>query len=134
MHVQVFAVLTTLTLAACSADGNNHPPPAPAAGETGARLYEGNCSPCHQPNGLGIPGVYPSLAGSSVVLGDPAALSRWVIQGIRPTMLPAGQYPTAMPKFGWMKPADAAALFTYLRTSFGNAAAPVDAAAVAATL
>jgi hypothetical protein len=32
-----------------------------------------------------------------------------------------------MLQFGWMKAPDAAALFTFLRTSFGNDAAPVDA-------
>ena len=78
--------------------------------------------------------MYPSLAGSSVVLGDPAVLSRWVIQGVRPASLPAGHYPTVMAKFGWLKPADAAALFTYLRSNFGNSAAAVDAAAVAGAL
>jgi hypothetical protein len=39
-----------------------------------------------------------------------------------------------MLQFGWMKPADAAALFTYLRSNFGNSAPPVDAATVAKAL
>jgi mono/diheme cytochrome c family protein len=97
-------------------------------------MYSGNCVPCHQQNGVGIPSVYPSLAGSPVVLGDPAQLALWVIKGQRPPSMPAGRYPTQMLQFGWMKPADAAALFSYLRSSFGNAAAPVDAAAVAEAL
>jgi mono/diheme cytochrome c family protein len=75
--------------------------------------------------------VYPSLAGSAVVLGDPAELARWVIKGQRPAALPTGRYPTQMLQFGWMKPADAAALLSYLRSNFGNSAPPVDAAAVA---
>jgi len=105
-----------------------------AAAEVGARIYSGNCVPCHQQSGVGIPSVYPSLAGSPVVLGDPAQLALWVIKGQRPASMPAGRYPTQMLQFGWMKPADAAALFSYLRSSFGNAAAPVDAAAVAEAL
>src|ERR1700687_5630835 len=52
-----------------------------AAAEVGARIYSGNCVPCHQQNGVGIPSVYPSLAGSPVVLGDPAQLALWVIKG-----------------------------------------------------
>jgi mono/diheme cytochrome c family protein len=48
--------------------------------------------------------------------------------------MPPGRYSTAMPQFGWLKDADAAALFTYLRSSFGNHAAPVDAATVASAL
>ena len=105
----------------------------PSAAE-GARIYSGNCVPCHQQNGAGIPSVYPSLAGSSVVLGDPAQLARWVIKGQRPPSMSAGRYPTQMLQFGWMKPADAAALFSYLRSNFGNSAASVDAAAVAKAL
>ena len=101
---------------------------------TGADIFNGNCSACHQPSGLGIPGVYPSLAGSGTVLGDPAALARWVIEGQRAASMPAGRYSTAMPRFGWLKPDDAAALLTYIRSSFGNHAAPVDAATVARAL
>jgi mono/diheme cytochrome c family protein len=126
----------TAALAGCSAKTPSQPlgsaaSRAPDAAETGRRIYSGNCLPCHQQSGAGIPGVYPSLAGSPVVLGDPAALSLWVIKGQRPASMPPGRYPTQMLQFGWMKPADAAALFSYLRTNFGNSAAPVDAAAVA---
>ena len=105
-----------------------------SAAQAGARIYSGNCVPCHQQTGMGIAGVYPSLAGSPIVLGDPAQLALWVIKGQRPSSMPAGRYPTQMLQFGWMKPADAAALFSYLRSNFGNSAAPVDAAAVAEAL
>ena len=114
-------VLLTLTgaLAGCS------PGVAPAPARAGADLYNGNCVACHQQDARGIPGVYPSLEGSPVVLGDPAAFALWVVKGRRPRSLPAGRYGTAMPQFGWMKDADVAALLTYLRTNFGNSAAPV---------
>jgi mono/diheme cytochrome c family protein len=105
-----------------------------SAAQAGARIYSGNCVPCHQQTGMGIAGVYPSLAGSPIVLGDPAQLALWVIKGQRPSSMPAGRYPTQMLQFGWMKPADAAALFSYLRSNFGNSAAPVDAATVAKAL
>jgi mono/diheme cytochrome c family protein len=137
-------------LAACSAKSPSAPQGAPAAtaatsaaaaaGEAaatsgaGERIYNGNCVPCHQQSGAGIPGVYPSLAGSPVVLGDPVPLARWVIQGKRPASMPAGRYATQMLQFGWMKPQDAAALFSYLRSHFGNSAPPVDAATVAKAL
>jgi mono/diheme cytochrome c family protein len=102
--------------------------------DAGQRIYGGNCVPCHQENGAGIPGVYPSLDGSPVVLGDPAALTRWVLKGQRPSSMPAGRYSTQMLQFGWMKPADAAALFSYVRSSFGNSAPAIDAATVAKAL
>jgi len=105
-----------------------------ASADVGQRIYNGNCLPCHQEAGTGIPGVYPSLAGSPVVLGDPGELTRWVLKGQRPASMPTGRYAASMLQFGWMKPADAAALFSYVRTSFGNSAAPVDSAAVAKAL
>jgi mono/diheme cytochrome c family protein len=100
----------------------------------GERIFNGNCVACHQQGGVGIPGVYPSLAASPVVLGDPSELARWVIQGQRPASMPVGRYSTQMLQFGWLKPADAASLFTYLRSHFGNSAAPVDASTVAKAL
>ncbi|HTV94451.1 MAG TPA: cytochrome c [Steroidobacteraceae bacterium] len=105
---------------------------APAA--LGAKLYDGNCVACHQHDARGIPGVYPSLAGSALVLGDPRAFARWVVEGERPASLPAGRYATVMPKFGWMKDSDVAALLTYLRSNFGNAAPAVDAATIGQAL
>ncbi|MEP6545904.1 MAG: cytochrome c [Gammaproteobacteria bacterium] len=107
---------------------------ASSPAEVGARIYNGNCVPCHQQNGAGIPGVYPSMAGSPVVVGDSGALALWVIKGRRPASIPAGRYSTQMLQFAWMKPADGAALFTYLRSNFGNSLPPVDAATVAKAL
>jgi mono/diheme cytochrome c family protein len=68
------------------------------------------------------------------VLGDPQALALWIVKGQRAAQMPTGRYATAMPKFGWMKAADAAALLTYLRSHFGNSAPPVEPAAIAAAL
>ena len=123
------------TVAGCS--GDQDASSVTVAGSpmvTGARLYESNCIACHQQDARGIPGVYPSLVDSPVVLGDPKAMALWVIKGVRPAALPAGRYPTQMPQFGWFSPQDAAGLLTYVRSSFGNHAPAVDAAAVAQAL
>jgi mono/diheme cytochrome c family protein len=118
-----------------SQGGTNPDAPSGAAEPArGAMLFENNCVACHQQSARGIPGVYPSLAGSPVVLGDPRAFAGWVVEGRRAPSMTPGRYTTSMPKFGWMKAADAAALLTYLRSNFGNAAPPVDAAAVAGAL
>jgi mono/diheme cytochrome c family protein len=123
-------MLLFCTATGCSPGG----PPPPATQRTGADLYDGNCVACHQQDAHGIPGVYPSLVGSPVVLGDPAAFALWVVKGRRPAILPAGRYSTTMPQFGWMKDADAASLLTYLRTHFGNEASPVPPAALSRAL
>ena len=42
-----------------------------ARGET---VYQANCSACHGPTGAGIPGAFPAITGSAIVLdSDPAA-------------------------------------------------------------
>jgi mono/diheme cytochrome c family protein len=148
MSIPLLAVAVAVAVAACSGATPGAPPAtasappaiagAPPAAQpssaVGERIYGGNCVPCHQQTGVGIPGVYPSLAGSPVVLGNPAELARWVMQGQRPASMPVGRYSTQMMQFGWLKPADAAALFTYLRSNFGNSAPPVDAQTVAQAL
>lgn len=89
------------------------------------------CVSCHREKGEGVPNVYPSLAGSAAAIGDPIELAQWVLSQKRPPTIPAGRYPTQMLLFGWMKDEDAAALLTYIRSNFGNAAPPVDAATIA---
>jgi alcohol dehydrogenase (quinone), cytochrome c subunit len=124
-------LLAALALhAACS----KQPLPAGAAPpvDRGAAIYMQNCLPCHREDGAGVPTVYPSLAGSAVVNGDPAQLARWVLNGTRPPSLPAGRYSTQMLSFAWLKDQDAAAVLSHIRASFGNRSAPVDAATVAA--
>lgn len=97
----------------------------------GATLYAQNCVPCHRENGEGLPKVFPSLAGSPAVLGDPVQLAQWVLNQKRPPSIPAGRYPTQMLLFDWMSDADAAAVLTYIRSHFGNSAPAVDAATIA---
>jgi mono/diheme cytochrome c family protein len=121
-------------LGACSqqpAPGGGGTPAAAPPAEHGKEVYAQNCVPCHRENGEGVPTVYPSLAGSPAVLGDPVELAQWILSQKRPASIPAGRYPTQMLLFGWMKDADAAALLTYIRANFGNSAPPVDAATVA---
>jgi mono/diheme cytochrome c family protein len=130
----VIAVL--LGAAGCSRDptagaaAQARGPAGNAPATRGAQLYLQNCVPCHREDGRGVTGVYPSLAGSSVATGDPVALARWALNGVRPASLPAGRYATQMLQFGWLKDADAAALLTYVRSSFGNQAPAVDEALI----
>jgi len=122
-------LLSLAGLTACGPDGA-----VPEAQRTGARLFDANCTACHQQNAQGIPGVYPSLAGSPIVLGDPKPMVRWIVKGVRPASMPAGRFGTVMPQFAWMKDTDAAALVTFLRSNFGNHASPVDPATAAQAL
>lgn len=46
-------------------DGNNESPAI-----DGKALYTANCASCHQANGEGLKGAFPSLKGSPIVTGD----------------------------------------------------------------
>ena len=122
-----------LLLAACgqSSPGKQASSVKDSGTDRGDALYAQNCVPCHRENGEGVPKVFPSLAGSTAVMGDPVELAQWVLSQKRPASIPAGRYPTQMLLFGWMSNEDAAALLTYIRSHFGNSAPPVDPALIA---
>ncbi len=108
--------------------GKPAPDPTRAAG---ASLYLDHCAGCHQAGGRGMPGVFPPLAGNGVVLSsDPADILKVVLHGV-----PAqGKY-VPMPAFaGQLNDQQVADLANYLRTSWGNGAAPNTTAAMAARL
>ena len=121
------ALLGAALLAACGSGTGPVTPPSP-----GERLYAMNCLACHQRGGEGVPGVQPPLGGTPVPIGDPGELLRWVMFGERPAALPKGAYAGVMPQFGYLSDADLAALLSYVRSSFGNHAAAITPAMVAA--
>jgi mono/diheme cytochrome c family protein len=97
----------------------------------GAKLYIGHCVGCHQSSGRGITGVFPPLAGNGVVLAsDSADIVKVVLLGI-----PAQSGRIAMPSFaGGMSDQQIAALANYVRTSWGNTAAPDATSSIVAML
>ncbi len=80
----------------------------------GEKVYAANCVACHQATGKGVPGAFPGLAGSAMVLGEKAPQIGLVLQG------KAG---TAMASFKALSDVELAAVITYTRNSFGNKAA-----------
>lgn len=77
----------------------------------GEEVYK-NCIACHGANGKGIPGVFPSIAGSAIVKGDIDTQLDLVMFG------KAG---TAMEAFaGRLDDEEIASVITYQRNSFGN--------------
>jgi mono/diheme cytochrome c family protein len=97
----------------------------------GANLYINHCVGCHQSMGRGITGVFPPLAGNGVVLAsDSADILKIILLGIPPQ---SGL--VAMPSFaGSMSDQQIAALANYVRTSWGNSAAPDATSSSVATL
>ncbi len=99
----------------------------------GAAIYKDGCAACHKDSGMGEPHLFPRLAGSALVQSDdPTTLIRVVLQGSRAVSTATRPTGPAMPAFDWrLDDAQAAALLTYVRNSWGNAASRVSDGAIA---
>jgi mono/diheme cytochrome c family protein len=63
---------------------------------------------------------------------DPTTLVRVVLQGTRAVSTPGKPTAPAMPAFGWrLNDAQVAAVLTYIRNNWGNAASTLTAGAIA---
>ena len=106
----------------------------PAQGPDGKVVYSTTCAACHQATGEGVEGTYPPLAGSEIVNGDEAKVVRIVLHGLTGPVEVAGEtYSGMMPPWGGvLKDPELAAVLTYVRSAWGNKAAPVTVSKVAA--
>ncbi len=95
--------------------------------KSGQAIYRDVCSACHGLDGNGIANLFPALAkSSSVQSSDPQTAIRVVLRGARSVATKAEPTSPGMPAFGWqLNDAQVAAVLTYLRNSWGNAAPPV---------
>jgi len=98
----------------------------------GAAVYADECSGCHTPDGKGAAGLFPSLNGSAVVQQtDPTTLLHIVLRGARSAATDGAPTGAAMPGFDWiLKDDEVAAVLTYIRNAWGNAAPAVTAGEV----
>ena len=77
----------------------------------GEKIYAQNCVACHQAAGTGVPGAFPALTGSKVVLGPKADQIK---------LLLAGKPGTAMASYKQLSDADLAGVITYTRNAWSN--------------
>jgi mono/diheme cytochrome c family protein len=99
----------------------------------GAAIYKDSCAACHKDTGEGEVNLFPRLAGSALVQSDdPTTLTRLVLHGTRAVSTAGAPTAPAMPAFDWrLDDAQVAAVLTYIRNNWGNAAGSVAASAVA---
>ena len=99
--------------------------------ERGKTVYMQVCFACHQPTGLGLPGMFPPLAGSDwTAAKKPDRMIRMVLHGVtgpvtingKPFATPA---PLMPPQGSVLSDQQIADVLTYVRDSFGNKASPV---------
>jgi mono/diheme cytochrome c family protein len=93
-----------------------------AAHADGKALFARNCAACHQATGKGIPGAFPALAGSGFVQGEASQVAAVLLKG-------RGGMPDFSPT---LSDADIAEVLSFVRSAWGNQAAPLDAQEVAA--
>ncbi|GGI81863.1 hypothetical protein GCM10009332_18910 [Shewanella gelidii] len=78
----------------------------------GEQVYLARCAACHQPNGMGLPGVFPGLVKSPITVGKVGAHIDIVVNG-KPG--------TAMQAFAnQLTATEIAAVVTYERNAWGN--------------
>jgi len=147
--IPVFALMAALlSLAACTQDGGSD---AAATDDTavhtaevaiankdelfakGEAVFLANCAACHQPNGTGLAGAFPPLAGSDFLKGDRKQVMSAALFGLSgPITVNGVEYNGVMPSLGHLTDEDLAAALTYVFGSWGNDGAAVSVAEVAA--
>jgi mono/diheme cytochrome c family protein len=115
--------------------GEAQEPPAPVSSrvaERGAKLYENHCAQCHGQQGEGVAGAYPALAGNrAVTMTVSANLVQMVLNGGFAPATAGNPRPFGMPPYAtFLSDADVAAVLSYIRSAWGNRAAPVSELAV----
>jgi mono/diheme cytochrome c family protein len=94
--------------------------------DPGEQVFTTVCAACHQTNGKGLPGAFPSLAGSDWVTADPETPIRIVIAGLSgPIKVAGADFNSMMPPPPGLDDEKIAAALTYVRKSFGNTAGAV---------
>lgn len=78
----------------------------------GEAIYNRNCVACHQAGGVGMPPVFPALAGSAKTTGDLQVTMDTLVNGVPGTAMAAYDRQ--------LNPIELAAIITYVRNAFGN--------------
>lgn len=135
-HYGAFSTQAHIGFAPRAAGGTAAAPgaaPGGGAQVSGAAVYTSRCASCHQPDGKGVPGAFPPLAGSPWVTGDPKVLGKIILHGLAgPVNVAGATYNGVMPAWAeQLSDAEIAAVMTHIRSQLGNAATPVEAGLVA---
>jgi len=94
--------------------------------ERGKGVYMQTCIACHQPTGLGLPGVFPPLAGTEYTGGEARRMIAMTLKGVNPPLkvkemtyaVPMPPLPTQFPIL--VDDNKLADVINYVRNSFGN--------------
>jgi nitrite reductase (NO-forming) len=95
--------------------------------EKGKQVYMGLCFACHQPDGRGLPNVFPPLAGSDFLQADHERAIRIVLKGLSGPVVVNGKTINSLmpPQEAVLTDNQIADVLTYVLNSFGNSGDPV---------
>ncbi|MFC0241151.1 c-type cytochrome [Rhodopseudomonas telluris] len=112
---------------------NSHEPPTNTFTTRGGLGYTQFCNDCHRPDGTGVKGVFPPLAGNpTVTANDPSTLVHIALTGWKTAATTAHPRVWTMPAFARLSDQEIADILSFVRESWGQGVGPVSAAYVAA--
>jgi len=124
-HLQRVAMTTAPAPLAASAGSAPVATTADPALDRGRELYTTICTNCHQPDGRGLPGVFPPLAQSDFLMSDAKRAMRVLLEGLQgPVTVNGKTFDGVMPNFS-LADEDIAAVLSYVRSNFGNTGSAV---------
>jgi mono/diheme cytochrome c family protein len=89
--------------------------------ERGKEVYSTQCMSCHQPNGEGLSGVYPPLAGSDHLTKDQEKSISIILKGQDEEITVKGtKYSVPMPAMNTLTDQQIADVLNYMGHSWGN--------------
>jgi nitrite reductase (NO-forming)/hydroxylamine reductase len=95
--------------------------PSPAQLKAGEDTYKVACVACHQPDGKGLAGAFPPLAGSDYLLKDRTRAIATVVHGKTGEIVVNKQkFDGVMPPMPQLSDAEIANVLTYIANSWGN--------------
>jgi mono/diheme cytochrome c family protein len=100
--------------------------------KAGQAIYRDQCAACHKIDGGGVADMFPALrAAPSVRAADSTSLIRVVVDGAKSASTDGAPTGPGMPSYAWqLNDKQVAAVLTYVRNAWGNAAAAVPESAV----
>ena len=106
--------------------------PSEDVAKLGKKLYEQHCVDCHGAGGRGAAPAYPPLAGNrALTMAEPVNAIRIVLNGGFAPATAGNPRPYGMPPYSpLLSDAEVAAVVSYVRSSWGNAAGAVTPAQV----
>lgn len=101
--------------------------PDAAALERGKAVYAKTCVACHQPNGKGLPSVFPPLDGSDWLEDEPTLIAKIVLRGLQgPITINGAPFTGPMPMAplaDTLKDEEIADVINYVRATYSKGGA-----------